>query len=324
VNGFRVQNAYFGIDVTGPNGSNIVVSNNYTYNTNGAGIQVLGVSAGDPGTYNYKALTNITVTNNEIERACNGGLTEMISVSNGVDNFTISGNHIFNGYNNVKGGEGIDVKRAVSNGKIFGNNIHNINRIAIYVDGSFGDSSSHKPAPTYNIEIFNNKVHDTKQGINVRTEGRGPIRDVKLYNNLIWNIAGGQGPTGIAIPAGGLYSDNPGRVTNISVINNTIYNIGTAGFYVTNKLADGVTIRNNITWKTGTNKLSGPTNLVVDHNLFGKDPLFAAPDQGNLNLKKGSAAIDKGSSINAPSTDHSGLARPQLNGFDIGAYEYLQ
>src|SRR4029450_6710232 len=163
VNGFRVQNAYFGIDVTGPNGSNIVVSNNYTYNTNGAGIQVLGVSAGDPGTYNYKALTNITVTNNEIERACNGGLTEMISVSNGVDNFTISGNHIFNGYNNVKGGEGIDVKRAVSNGKIFENNIHNINRIAIYVDGSFGDSSSDTPARRCNIEIFKKKERETRR-----------------------------------------------------------------------------------------------------------------------------------------------------------------
>jgi hypothetical protein len=107
------------------------------------------------------------------------------------------------------------------------------------------------------------------------------------------------------------------------VINNTIYNIGTAGFYVTNKLADGVTIRNNITWKTGTNKLSGPTNLVVDYNLFGKDPLFAAPDQGNLYPKAGSLAIDKGSSINAPSTDHAGTARPQQTAFDIGAYEYV-
>jgi Right handed beta helix region len=325
VNGFRIQNSYFGIDVMGPNGSNIIVSNNYTYNTTGGGIHVFGVSpAVDPAGYDYKGLTNITIKDNEIERACNGGTGQMLAVANGVDVFTISGNHIFNGYNNVKGGEGIDAGRAVSNGKIVGNNLHNLNRISIYIDGSFGDSSSHTPGPTYNIEISNNTVHDTAAGITVRTEGRGPIQNVKLYNNLIWNIADGQGPSGISISTGGQWSANPGKVTNINVINNTIYNTQSGGLYITNKLADRVTVRNNITWKTAANRLSGPTNLTVDSNLFDKDPLFTAPDQANLYPKAGSLAIDKGSSVSAPSTDVMGTARPQQSIFDIGAYEYVQ
>ncbi|GAG74122.1 unnamed protein product, partial [marine sediment metagenome] len=50
------------------------------------------------------------------------------------------------------GGEGIDVKDGSSNGKVYKNHVHDINRLGIYVDAW----DKH----TYNIEVFQNIVHN--------------------------------------------------------------------------------------------------------------------------------------------------------------------
>ncbi|MGH8603291.1 MAG: right-handed parallel beta-helix repeat-containing protein, partial [Gammaproteobacteria bacterium] len=131
--GLRVQNVLqgtsggsIGIRIEGP-GSNIIVSGNYTFNTGSSGIAAWGVPYGkDPTIYDYKAITNLIIENNKIEKACNGGYNEAITVANGVDNFEIKGNLVFNGVEQPNGGEGIDVKNGASNGKIYQNEVRNL------------------------------------------------------------------------------------------------------------------------------------------------------------------------------------------------------
>jgi hypothetical protein len=43
---------------------------------------------------------------------------------------------------------------------------------------------------------------------------------------------------------------------------------------------------------------------------------------GTYYVDQAHSAIDKGTSAGAPSTDVIGVPRPQLQGFDIGGYEY--
>lgn len=128
IRGFRLENsAWFGIRVN--RGENIVLENNYTYNTGGSGIQ-----ASDS--------KNITVRGNTIERACISPDTtidtqEIISLSN-VDGFEVDHNHIFNGGIVVggNGGEGIDAKTGSRNGAIHHNKVHDLVRHGqIYFDG---------------------------------------------------------------------------------------------------------------------------------------------------------------------------------------------
>ena len=61
-----------------------------------------------------------------------------------------------------------------------------------------------------------------------------------------------------------------------------------------------------------------------ENNLKIQDPaaLFVDPAHFDLHLLPGAAAIDAGSSLNAPKLDRDRIARPQGKGIDIGAYEW--
>ena len=133
--GLRVMNA-------GPNRNNkgilikrsshIVIESNYIYNTGSAGIRVWQSD-------------DITISNNEVEQACQNDSEEAISVE-GTDVFQIRYNHV---HHSEK--EGIDAKNGSSNGKIFGNYVHHTDKVGIYVDAW----ETH----TYNLEIFGNIAH---------------------------------------------------------------------------------------------------------------------------------------------------------------------
>jgi len=78
-------------------------------------------------------------------------------------------------------------------------------------------------------------------------------------------------------------------------------------------------VRNNLA--TAFNNAAG---VLQENNLRIQDPvtLFVDADHFNLHLLPGAAAIDAGSSLDAPALDRDRIARPQGDGIDIGAYEW--
>ena len=87
--------------------------------------------------------------------------------------------------------------------------------------------------------------------------------------------------------------------------------------------SSGVTVRNNI-----STDFSFSGGVTEDHNIeitmSQASTYFFNPSggTGNYHLISTSSAVDAGSSVNAPNVDKDGVARPQGNGFDIGAYEF--
>jgi hypothetical protein len=59
-----------------------------------------------------------------------------------------------------------------------------------------------------------------------------------------------------------------------------------------------------------------------ERNGFYGDPLFVDPAEGDLALRAGSPAIDRGASIRAVKNDKAGTSRPQGAAYDIGAFEH--
>lgn len=316
VSGLRVVDAgpsHYNMGILVQNSSHIIVENNYIYNTGASGI---GIWFSD----------DVTVTNNEVEQSCQDGQDESISIG-GTDVFEVSYNHVHHSAE-----AGIDAKHGSSNGKIFGNNVHHTDGSSIYIDAW--------DAHTYNIEVFENLVHDSfTNGMAVASERGGLLENVKIYNNLIYNNQ-----------FVGLYmspcciSSHP--VQNVQIVNNTFYGSGLdwgGGIHFTNSQVQDIVIRNNILSQNLSFQIvvgAGVpmANLSVDHNLidgyrgddgeiYGDDyvegdPLFVNPAGGDFHLQSGSPAIDNASPTGAPATDFDGLPRPSRAGYDIGAYEF--
>ncbi|MBI5376563.1 MAG: right-handed parallel beta-helix repeat-containing protein [Candidatus Schekmanbacteria bacterium] len=324
VNRLRVVNA---LTNAGSNGillsdsDNIIISNNYVGNTQSSGI----------GVWNCQ---NMTLTGNEINKACKGGQQESISVA-GTDTFEIKNNKVH--HTNTKADkEGICVKDGSSNGKVYNNLIYKVPAAGIYVDAW----DKH----TYGIEVFGNVVHgiSNSDGIQAASEMGGLLEDIKFYNNISYNNK----YRGITITRNG---DEGGShpMKNISIINNTFYNNGDdwgGGAAMDNTEAEDVVIRNNICSQNRSFEISVSSdvpvqNTAVENNLLYSyksdledgevtgidfvegDPLFINPAKGNFHLKDTSPAIDKGSSVDAPEYDFDGNTRPQNGKYDIGAFE---
>jgi hypothetical protein len=79
-------------------------------------------------------------------------------------------------------------------------------------------------------------------------------------------------------------------------------------------------IRNNI-----AASISAGEGVTADHNFLLQDPaaLFVDWQARDLRLIPGAPVIDSGSADLAPETDFDGTARPQGQGIDIGAFEYI-
>ena len=88
--------------------------------------------------------------------ACNNGAQECITISNS-SNCEIFKNHVHHNGPGTNGGEGIDVKQGSHDGDVHHNYVHNLpKRLGIYVDAY----EKH----TYNINVYQNKVHDCADG----------------------------------------------------------------------------------------------------------------------------------------------------------------
>jgi parallel beta-helix repeat protein len=324
ISGLQVKNA-------GPNDNNqgilvdncnyITIENNYTYNTTSSGI----------GVWNSD---NIIIDNNEVELACNDGEQECITVAE-TTNYEIKNNHVHHSGPGTIGGEGIDAKDGCSNGNIYNNLVHDLNRLGIYVDS--WDSY------TFNINVYNNIVYNINGNdcYTLASEAGGLLENVTLYNNIGYNAD----LCGITVSRNGHVSTHP--MKDIYIINNTLYNNGASpwggGIAVDNPNIQNVVIRNNIVSQNYSFQIEvepdvSMSNLTVDHNLIHGfrnyddeikgsdavegDPLFVDAANADFHLTGNSPAIDAGSTAGAPGTDYDGNTRPQGAGYDIGAFEY--
>ncbi len=78
-------------------------------------------------------------------------------------------------------------------------------------------------------------------------------------------------------------------------------------------------VRNNL-----ATDLRNAAGVLQENNLEIRDPaaLFVDSARFDLRLLPNAAAIDAGSSINAPKLDRDRIPRPQGKGIDVGAYEW--
>ena len=157
-----------------------------------------------------------------------------------------------------------------------------------------------------------------------------------LTNTTIANNLGGS-------DSGGIGAAGNVTLTNCTISGNEVSSIG-AGLVVNN--AD-VTLRNTVViGNSGAAQIDGAVNLASANNLIGEigtggltngvagnlvGVSVQAAGLGTLGnygglaasvpLLPGSVAIDNGNSGIAPAFDQRGIARPQLAGVDIGAFE---
>lgn len=322
ISGFRIINSKFmGVIITSDYISNfptnISIEKNLIINTASSAILV------EDG-------KDIIIQGNEIINAqtmegLSQNVHETISLVN-VDGFEIRNNILYK--NNF---ESIDIKDGSSNGKVYNNDISQHQSAGVYIDAWSRKS--------HNIEIFGNRIHDSRpdgRGIALGVENGGDLKNVKAYNNLIYHNAA----TGIDVP---WYSN--GTVDNISITGNTIFENGLidnwgGGISVDYELATNVIVRNNIVSKnkyTSIRVKNADThveNNLIDNYLGGQyetkgtnfvegDPGFVSQADADFHLRPNSPAIKKGSTNGTPDVDFDGNLRSENVNYDIGAFEYV-
>jgi len=319
VSGFVVQHAgphenNAGIFVT--QSDHVVVEHNRTYDTVSSGV---GVWSSE----------DVAVRHNEIELACNDGSQECLTIGD-TDGFEVAYNEVHHGGPGSNGGEGIDTKDGAANGQVYGNVVHDINRLGIYVDA--WDKHTH------DIDVFANVVYGCESnGFAVATENGGLLERVRVFNNVAYDNV-----VGLTVADWGVQGQGHDMI-DISIFNNTFANNGDdwgGGIRVISPVVENLTIANNLLSQNAYFQLiveTNPPGLVIDHNLIDGfqgvqhevtgdnhvegDPLFVDDAGADFHLLEGSPAIDAALAALAPEADFDGHLRPAGEGFDIGAFE---
>jgi hypothetical protein len=162
-------------------------------------------------------------------------------------------------------------------------------------------------------DFFNNRIN-TGAGAGISFFGSG---DNRLYNNLFLN-------TGNL----GIYHNDGGAAAGKSywIINNTIINPNDSGIWLNAARTRNNIVANNIVIAKTPGAILGVTDrwTLKNNMVFSSvaEAGFLFPDTLNFTLKKESAAVDKGATIDWLNFDHTFGARPAGKSFDAGAFEY--
>ena len=246
-------------------GSYITVQNCEVYNTESAGIK-------------FNTSSNVTVDSNEVSEACQNSFSESISLST-VDTFEIKNNTVHHNGTPKGGGAGIDAKDGSHDGTIHHNEVYNLDDPnGIYVD-AYGRY-------TYNIEIYNNYVHDNAgAGIQIGSETGGLLENISVHHNIVHNCLKG----GMAFH--NLYTAS-GAVKDIYVYNNTFYQNGKSGvnhyggIRIWDELIENLVFKNNI-FSQGYNFQVGVDGVPAEEYTVDYNVIY-----GNQNNTGGFTAVD--------------------------------
>jgi hypothetical protein len=192
---------------------------------------------------------SVVIDSNEVSSACRDSKSESISLG-GVSDFEVKNNEVHHNHSvrfKQGSGSGIDAKNGSHDGTIHHNEIHHMERTnSIYVDAY----SKH----TYNIEVYNNHVHDSEngRGISLNSEAGGLLENIKVHHNLVSDQQG----VGINIGSGNPHlhqgvTEFP--LKDLFVYNNTLVNCAIEGshnaqgtFSLRNGHVKNINIKNNI------------------------------------------------------------------------------
>lgn len=251
-------------------------------------------------------LSDVIIEDNEITKTNEpSGVNEGISVGNGLADFIIRNNHLYDSQQ-----YGIDVKKGGKNGQIYGNHIHGFEKHAIYLDS----------AGRYvrDIDIHRNRMYNNRNGVVMARENGNPafIERIRVFNNLIY----GNEKYGVLLYKH-VDDNGTGAFDSIDFLNNTLVGNGISGFEFTSTVTlSNIAVKNNIGYLNGSDmRNSAGAAVTAEINLFGTDPQFENQSSGDFHLRAGSAAIDAGTAVGV-GRDYDGYLRSGRP--DLGAYEY--
>lgn len=276
---------------------------------------------------------NLMVSRNEIYEVSHDEQWEGISIIAGHGTI-IKDNHIHNVHN-----IGIDLKEGAWDSIVEGNYVHDLPPCPSYCgNGIYIDARGNAE----NNIITRNKIANVALfGIVLSSETDGTLRKTIISNNIISNSE----LDGIGV---GVYTTtNNVYIYDTTIVDNVVYGGTSGGIQLgqDSKIkVSGTIIRNNIVAYAPDFQIAvrpQVTSTTIDHNLIypyrgtdssetrgtsyiESDPKFINPSALDFHLLSTSPAIDKGSPTNAPPIDYYGNSRPQGNGYDIGAIEYIQ
>jgi hypothetical protein len=236
---------------------------------------------------------------------------------------------------------GIDLSGGYSSAR--NNRLHHIGNLPLECGSNIGAaiSAASDPVADGHAGITGNVVHDIGQDASCSIHGIYLATSGVIKNNLLHSIGWG---------AIHLWKDN----RNIQVANNTVFNslygivYGTGDQAHSASPADYIDVSNNIIYDNTIGIRNGDLGTLGTHNTFTNNLVFnnatnwytSTPHTGDVvanpqfvnyirtgggdyRLEKTSPAIDKGAPGSAPPIDLDGTPRPQGNGPDIGAFEFL-
>jgi hypothetical protein len=285
-----------------PASSNITIQNNNMHDSVGELIYFGGAACSqndadlsDTFCNGKPSHSNISVLNNTITN-CGifGEEGDCIDLKGALTNVTIRGNDISNSGAVTRAivGQGIQTDGTDQNILIERNYIHDHTSIddgAIAIVNSWGTPNGYT--------VRNNIIDTITSGVGIRIYGSQSI-GVKLLNNTIYNA------TGFCL------SFNPG--STVEVRNNVCLNNngGGAQTLLSGTITESHNAHSNTWGGTCTSCISGLTNDAFT-NAVG----------GSFTLVQRSLLINAGATLSSFSNDFLGTARPQGASWDIGAYE---
>jgi hypothetical protein len=293
------------------NSEQIAVRNCYFHDNMASGIYMLDCN-------------DVYVGYNEVVRSCaypervnkgTHGTQECISIVN-CDGFEVTYNRVHEPsiYGEAEaggagsGGEGIDAKEHSKNGSIHHNHVYNLVRGSIYCDAWAAKDYG-------NIDVYNNVIHNCTGGLGVAAEGGGTAKDIRIFNNLVFNVR----YSGVGIASWGPNGDKK----QIKIYSNTIYGCNGGGIRLGDERNSDIEVFNNISYKNSRDDYNpgAALNVKAEGNLIGVDPKFADIARTYFWPGAGSSAVDAAVDYRKGRYDLNDRPRVAGKGMDVGAFE---
>lgn len=183
--------------VLGPDAHRIKIVDSSAYDAFSSCVRAEGTPMGeDPQKDDWRGVTDFQLIRFKGQRCVDGGWNEGVTLMQGVDGFLLEDVEIWESGDVTNGGEGIDLKVGVFNGIVRRPYVHDLKRLAIYLDGGVVKS----PCCVYsnvrdleNIQLIEPRVErvgDT--AITIGTEGSGGGRNIDVIDARISDVYNGK------------------------------------------------------------------------------------------------------------------------------------